>query len=120
MLLLLLLPGAAFITVGVTLFWWDYSHAVPWQGGYVQGQGQGMFSQGPQAGLSSQNGSSFNSMTAGTAGTPPLGQASPQWSGTQGGGQQQGLPQQTPPRGPTRKEAAAVHDPFAALTGGRF
>ncbi|KAL3153723.1 hypothetical protein ABBQ32_013317 [Trebouxia sp. C0010 RCD-2024] len=92
------------------------------QGGYGQGQGaygqgQGMFSQGPQGGLSSQNGSSFNSMTAGTAGAAPLTQAPPQWGGAQGGGQQQGMPQQTPPRGPTRKEAAAVHDPFAALTG---
>lgn len=77
-----------------------------------------MFSQGPQGGLSSQNGSSFNSMTAGTAGAAPLTQAPPQWGGAQGGGQQQGMPQQTPPRGPTRKEAAAVHDPFAALTGG--
>lgn len=75
-----------------------------------------MSSQGPQAGLSSQNGSSFNSMTAGTAGTT---QATPQWSGARGGGQQQGMSQQTPPRGPTRKEAAAVHDPFAALTGGQ-
>lgn len=60
-----------------------------------------MSSEGPQGGFASQNGSSFNSTTAGTG----------------AGGQQQGFPQQTPPRGPTRKEAAAVHDPFAALTG---
>ena len=56
-------------------------------------------------------------MTAGTAGTSPLAQAPPSWGGAQGASQQQGVPQQTPPRGPTRKEAAAVHDPFAALTG---
>ena len=85
------------------------------QGGY--GQGQGMSSQGPQGGFSSQNGSPFNSMTAGTAGTSPLAQATPSWGGAQGASQQQGVPQQTPPRGPTRKETAAVHDPFAALTG---
>ena len=83
------------------------------QGGY--GQGQGMASQAPQGGFSSQNGSPFSSMTAGTTGTPPLAQAAP--SGWGGGQQQQGVPQQTPPRAPTRKEAAAVHDPFAALTG---
>ena len=90
---------------------------------YVQGnygQGQGFSSQGAQGGFSSQNGSPFTSMTAGTNGTSPLAQP-PQWGGAQGaGGQQQGLPQQTPPRGPTRKEAAAVHDPFAALTGDQF
>ena len=80
-------------------------------------QGQGMSSQGPQGGFSSQNGSPFNSMTAGTAGTSPLAQAPPSWGGAQGAGQQQGVSQQTPPRGPTRKETAAVHDPFAALTG---
>ncbi|DBA72856.1 TPA: hypothetical protein ACH3X2_009827 [Trebouxia sp. C0005] len=83
------------------------------QGGY--GQGQGMASQAPQGGFSSQNGSPFNSMTAGTTGTSPLAQAPP--SGWGGGQQQQGVSQQTPPRAPTRKEAAAVHDPFAALTG---
>ena len=38
-------------------------------------------------------------------------------AGSGAGDQQQGISQQTPPRGPTRKEAAAVHDPFAALTG---
>ena len=85
------------------------------QGGY--GQGQGMSAQGPQGGFSSQNGSPFNSMTAGTAGTSPLAQANPSWGGAQGASQQQGVPQQTPFRGPTRKETAAVHDPFAALTG---
>ena len=84
-----------------------------YQGGY--GQGQGMASQAPQGGFSSQNGSPFNSMTAGTTGTSPLAQAPP--SGWGGGQQQQGVSQQTPPRAPTRKEAAAVHDPFAALTG---
>ena len=83
------------------------------QGGY--GQGQGMATQAPQGGFSSQNGSPFGSMTAGTAGTPPLAHAPPSsgWGGAQ---QQQGMSQQ-PPRAPTRKEAAAVHDPFAALTG---
>ena len=73
----------------------------------------------PQGGFSSQNGSPFNSMTAGTTGTSPLAQA-PGGGGYGGGQQQQGLAQQTPPRGPTRKEAAAVHDPFAALTGQLF
>ena len=76
-----------------------------------------MSSQGPQGGFSSQNGSPFNSMTAGTAGTSPLAQAPPGWGAAQGASQQQGMPQQSPPRGPTRKETAAVHDPFAALTG---
>lgn len=77
------------------------------QGGYGQGQ-----SMAPQGGFSSQNGSPFNSMTAGTGGASPLAQGF-------GGGQQQQQAgaQQTPPRAPTRKEAAAVHDPFAALTG---
>ena len=74
-----------------------------------------MATQAPQGGFSSQNGSPFGSMTAGTAGTPPLAHAPPSsgWGGAQ---QQQGMSQQ-PPRAPTRKEAAAVHDPFAALTG---
>ena len=76
-----------------------------------------MASQAPQGGFSSQNGSPFSSMTAGTNDTSPLAQAPPSgWGGGQQQ-QQQGVPQQTPPRAPTRKEAAAVHDPFAALTG---
>lgn len=83
------------------------------QAGY--GQGQGISSQGPQGGFSSQNGSPFGSMTGGANGISPLAQAPA--SGWGGGQSQQGVPQQTPPRAPTRKEAAAVHDPFAALTG---
>ena len=82
------------------------------QGGY--GQAQGMAPQAPQGGYAPQNGPSFGTMTGGTS---ALAQAPPSAAWAGGQQQQQGLPQQTPPRAPTRKEAAAVHDPFAALTG---
>lgn len=91
------------------------SRCTVFQAGY--GQGQGISSQGPQGGFSSQNGSPFGSMTGGANGISPLAQAPA--SGWGGGQPQQGVPQQTPPRAPTRKEAAAVHDPFAALTGAK-
>ena len=94
--------------------------------GYSQGQGQGSFSQSQGGQSQPQGGYSQGNTQSGFGGAQ--GQGNSQQQGFQGGfgndsgfggvgGGQQQAPMQTPPKIPTKKEAAALHDPFASLTG---